>query len=113
MTDYVGPNPPCDPSRRVVFVYDPAADEPLHGSPYLTTPPPGRWYYSVNDKVEKIPTITCPRCGHHGCLGNHTIDADGTVNPSIVCPMASCGDGVARCDAHYYGRLDGYKENKK
>jgi hypothetical protein len=32
----------------------------------------------------------CPK-GHLGMLSAHTIGADGTVTPSVVCPTEGCG----------------------
>lgn len=34
--------------------------------------------------------ITCLGCGKAMCLPNHTVAADGAVQPSVVCPFA-CG----------------------
>ena len=34
-------------------------------------------------------TIVCVN-GHEGWLSEHTIDADGVVTPSCVCPIESC-----------------------
>lgn len=44
----------------------------------------------------------CPR-GHVGLLDEHTILADGTVSPSVVCMQDDC-------DFHDYIRLEGWKE---
>ncbi len=34
--------------------------------------------------------LSCPDCGETASLGDHTIDADGLVNPSLVCPHKGC-----------------------
>lgn len=90
---------PCDPTQRYVFR---RVDPPC--APLFHVPAPGTWYQFVGEHAY----IVCPECGHAGRLGHHGVDAHGMINPSIVCPMASCGDGVARCSAHYYGRLEGW-----
>lgn len=97
---------PCDSSKRVVFSYTKleAILTPMQ-PPAIKTPKPGTWYWR---NPGESPFIVCPRCGNPGRLDNHAVNSYGEINPSIACAMASCGDGVARCDAHYYGRLDGY-----
>lgn len=35
-------------------------------------------------------SICCPECGHFSVLTDHEIDADGRVQPSVVCPVDSC-----------------------
>lgn len=99
---------PCDPARRVVFRYEPRNEYELHPmkvpepQPYV----PGTWYWF---NPGEAPWIVCPRCGTRSRLSNHTVDSSGDVHPSIVCVKYRCGDGVSRCDAHYYGKLEGYK----
>lgn len=66
----------------------------------------GQWTFDREGGA--TPYIVCPECGHPGRIGNHSVDAGGTVNPSIVCPMGQCGDGVSRCSAHYWGKLVGW-----
>lgn len=55
----------------------------------------GQWRYSSRNAL-----ITCPLCGNFGGLRkNHTIDADGRVYPSLVCPWAPCkfhDDGILK-----------------
>lgn len=92
---------PCSPFNRFLF----AKTEPPVMGPDMKQRPGGSWYF-LGDIA---PYIVCPECGHAGRLGNHLVLADGTINPSIVCPMAQCGDEVERCTAHYYGKLDGWK----
>lgn len=97
---------PCDPRQRVVFKYvkHEATLQPL-GSPEVPKEIPGTWYWR---NPGEAPFLTCPRCGHSGRLGKHSVNARGEVAPSIMCAMMSCGDGVSRCDAHYYARLEGF-----
>lgn len=35
--------------------------------------------------------MTCPRCHRTARLSAHTVDADGKVSPSVVCPTPNCG----------------------
>lgn len=46
--------------------------------------------------------VCCPDCGVHLMLSkeNHTIAADGTLSPSLVCPNHRDG-----CSWHVWGRL--------
>jgi hypothetical protein len=44
--------------------------------------------------------FTCPN-GHSITLKGHSIDADGTVRPSVVCPTAAC-------EFHDFVRLSGW-----
>lgn len=106
---------PCDPAARVTlpyFIYGTrvkmeigqvADAQSKFGD--LVPPPAGTWFWR---NPGESPFIACPRCGNAGRLENHSVNSKGEVNPSIVCPMSNCGDGEARCDAHYYGKLDGY-----
>lgn len=56
----------------------------------------GAWRRSSDKAI-----ISCPLCGHFGGLHKHSIDSDGKVNPSIVCPWAPC-------TFHDYGALEGW-----
>lgn len=58
-----------------------------------TTIPPQSWFGNP-------PDIKCPN-GHIGSLRNHSIAADGTVTPSVVCHDPECG-------WHVWARLDGW-----
>ena len=40
--------------------------------------------------TDKGALVCCPGCGKIGSLAEHTIDPDGTVTPSLVCPFAHC-----------------------
>lgn len=35
--------------------------------------------------------ISCPKCGFSASLRDHSIDDNGDVNPSLVCPGEGCG----------------------
>jgi len=35
-------------------------------------------------------SIVCPECGRMRLIISHTINADGTVSPSVVCGMSDC-----------------------
>lgn len=61
---------------------------------------PGQW---TPTKTSAGPSavISCPRCGMHGEL-DHTVAADGAVDPSLVCPAQGCG-------FHEWGRLAGWR----
>lgn len=45
--------------------------------------------------------VSCSN-GHVGILTDHTIDYDGKVNPSLVCPEDGCG-------FHEFVQLNGWK----
>jgi hypothetical protein len=57
------------------------------------------WFYARSDG-QKIVVTRCPN-GHIGSLDDHTIAADGTVAPSVVCQV----DG---CDFHEFIHLENY-----
>lgn len=50
-------------------------------------------------------TIMCPE-GHIGSISNHTIDDQGVVNPSVVCPWEGC-------DFHDFIQLEGWERLDK
>lgn len=97
---------PCDPRQRIVFksVKHEVTLVP-GGTPQQPKDEPGTWYWR---NPGEAPFMICPRCGHAGRLGKHSVNARGEVNPSVMCAMMSCGDGVSRCDAHYYATLGGF-----
>ena len=47
--------------------------------------------------------FNCPFCGAHGTLEDHEIKADGTVEPSLICPNDEKG-----CMFHDHVRLLGW-----
>ena len=50
----------------------------------------GEWR-DVRGKYRTISALVCcPGCGKINSLGDHTIDPDGTVTPSLVCPFDHC-----------------------
>lgn len=54
---------------------------------------PGYWRIVTRDDEPTV-KLACPLCGAEGVLeeGSHTIDHDGIVSPSVVCPNESgCG----------------------
>lgn len=61
------------------------------------------WWPAMRDG-KPVVHLVCGGCGRHaGTLDDHTISPSGEVNPSILCPVASCG-------WHVYGRLIGWQE---
>lgn len=92
---------PCNPGLRVEFRYVELDEQ---------APAPGTWFF-----LHGKPCVCCPRCGVSAQLhAFHKVEdrtfpalgvVAGDVNPSIECPFVRCGDGEARCDAHYYARL--------
>lgn len=46
---------------------------------------------SVTEPRVKTAALSCPNCGQAASLIDHDIASDGTVSPSVVCPMAECG----------------------
>ena len=54
----------------------------------------------MNPEGEKLPLVllACPN-GHLATVRSHTIAADGTVSPSLLCFMEECG-------WHVFGRLE-------
>ena len=59
---------------------------------------PGTWFRQAG----VAPMICCGFCGTRTSLAEHTIAADGTVQPSLVCPT-DCGWQV-------FARLVGWEE---
>lgn len=55
---------------------------------WLTDPGP-RWRLGLCDGAAQV-WVACTQ-GHRANLAAHTIDADGTVHPSLVCPVEGCG----------------------
>lgn len=63
--------------------------------------PAGRW--GIWNPCGDFPclVIACPDCGKHSSVIKHSIAADGTSEPSYVCPHPPCG-------WHVFVRLDGW-----
>lgn len=56
----------------------------------LTSAEPGTWSrQEVGGKT--VVLMSCPDCGKLGGLGDHVIEDDGRVKPSVVCPVEECG----------------------
>lgn len=56
-------------------------------------PARGKWRPVVLDG-ENVAQLRCPTCGQTAYLDSvsgHSIDADGFVQPSVVCPTDGCG----------------------
>ena len=60
---------------------------------------PGTWRYGP-DEGEAY--LVCPGCGFDSLL-NHEIGPDGTVSPSVACPITTCS-------FHDWICLDGWGE---
>lgn len=58
---------------------------------------PGSWFRT---RGEVMVFVSCGYCGERASLADHTIDAEGRVEPSLVCP--------AGCGWHHYVQLDGW-----
>ena len=69
------------------------------------TPEPGTWWFHPDRDGMSSLSICELRCanGHIGNLSpqHHTVDSDGVVKPSIVCPREGCTH-------HVWGVLDGW-----
>jgi len=63
--------------------------------------PGGGWHHVILDG-KPTAVAYCPKCGKKGYLDEHTIAADGTVSPSLVCPHQPC-------DFHDNVQLMGYE----
>lgn len=50
-------------------------------------------------------SLSCPYCGNVASLSQHTIEPDGTVKPSVVCPKSEC-------DFHFYIKLEGWNPDE-
>lgn len=70
----------------------------------MTIIPKGKWKKAAIPKFPLWASLVCPGCGLDVGVGKntHTIGADGTINPSMVCPHAPC-------TFHQYIRLEGWE----
>ena len=50
----------------------------------------GEWRGGQKTGSERTALVCCPGCGRISTLSKHTIDPDGTVTPSLVCPFPHC-----------------------
>ena len=48
----------------------------------------GCWWF---DATRRCLCVSCPGCGVESDLSNHSIGADGMVNPKVRCPCVACG----------------------
>ncbi|MBU2118771.1 MAG: hypothetical protein KJ954_14380 [Alphaproteobacteria bacterium] len=53
--------------------------------------PRGHWHGARLEDGRRACIISCPGCGNYGSLSGHSIAADGTVTPSVVCTVPGCG----------------------
>ena len=65
-------------------------------------PGPSWNYLKTNDGLTAW--LKCPN-GHTTSVDNHTIDANGKVSPSVVCPG---WPGIESCDWHVFIHLVGW-----
>jgi hypothetical protein len=80
--------------------------------PKLTGPIPEKWedrdtvwlfLKTPHGRDEEHPTLICGGCGYISTMSNHTIAADGTVKPSLLCPNDECS-------FHVWGKLLAWEE---
>ena len=58
----------------------------------------GEWF-ATNKSI----FVRCMGCGQLLTLDDHTVNPDGTITPSLVCPYVSEG-----CTWHVMGKLEGF-----
>lgn len=63
---------------------------------------PGTWKGLKLAEGGRSASFTCPECHQLASLTDHTIEADGRVTPSVVCPT----DG---CTFHQFIQLEGWQ----
>ena len=62
---------------------------------------PGQWERGQGPyPIRIVALVSCPKCGKGMSLSLHTIAADGTVSPSLVCPY--------QCGFHDFVKLVGW-----
>ena len=49
----------------------------------------GTWVPYTRDG-KKTARVSCPLCDFVAVLDTHTINEDGVVHPSVVCPVSTC-----------------------
>lgn len=69
---------------------------------------PGQWWPATRTDGPTTATLICPDCKKPMSLQGHTIAADGTVGPSVVCPRASGNVECPECGFHEFVRLEGW-----
>ncbi len=63
----------------------------------------GEWHGAEMAGQKRTALVCCPGCGKIASLSGHTIDPDGTVTPSLVCPFD------LTCEFHDYVKLADWK----
>lgn len=63
---------------------------------------PDTWRMLLDGETPSA-SIYCSK-GHYGIITNHTIEKDGAVYPSVVCPEKGC-------DFHEFIILEGWNQN--
>ena len=67
-------------------------------------PSPGTWtLVRSKERGQVTARVACVDCGQSAPIWFHEITADGTVTPSLVCPMEGCS-------WHVHIKLDGWAE---
>jgi len=61
---------------------------------------PLTWHFERDYRSRLAPVVVCSN-GHESTMTTHTVAADGTVSPSMVCP-------VEGCQFHEYVQLEGW-----
>ncbi len=72
--------------------------------------PPGTWVPALLDG-KRSAYMCCPDCGNVCGIHSHDVDADGNVNPSIVCAATSPNTGEGGCAEkgfHEWATLEGW-----
>lgn len=82
-----------------------------HGAIGLTDPwvKPAPMHY-------RLAIMCCPACGFDVSLSRHTVQADGTITPSVVCPITGKHDPIGvlcPCGFHDNVKLLGWPEWKE
>lgn len=66
----------------------------------------GTWQLDWRKSRPNSATVICPECGWLAGLDDHTIRADGSVRPSVVCPNPAC-------TWHVFIQLEGWEQKEK
>lgn len=67
-------------------------------------PSPGTWTFlrQSSERTEPSARVSCAKCGAMASISDHSIEGDGTVTPSVVCPD--------ECGWHVHVVLEGWAE---
>lgn len=75
------------PERRIErTIRAPAGNAEILGLRHV---PGGGWHHTILDG-KPVAVTYCPKCGLEAYLDDHSIDTDGIVTPSVICPHAPC-----------------------